>query len=162
MSAYISERLAFVNAICPVDCNAAAKTSYPIYLGNYERVCFVIAMGVENASASTVVTVNKSAATSGGTAIGFVYRVSSTAASGGTFCDGALTAVTTANASSGITIANKSYYIYTIEVNASDIGKAYPYVILNLASPGSYSSIKGVIAVLGDTRFEQDGMVADH
>lgn len=151
-NALISEVVKIVQGLAPVaDAFAGTVTSDVVNLENYERVAFLVNKGVGLTGTSTI-TVQASAAADGGspTAIAFKYRLVDFA--DGTENDkaGTITDATTA----GFVTTAGSTQIYIIEVKASDLPAAKPFVHLKAVEVVDSPVAGSILVLLANPRFE--------
>jgi hypothetical protein len=143
----IAEQGHIVNALPPLDIDAAAQTTDALSMAEYSHVSFIIQLGVTGAAATVTVKESTDNSGSGATAIAFDYYAEETAA-GDT-----LSARTTATSSGFATSTNDSV-MYCIEINAEDLSDGSEWITVHLTDPGA-ATFGSVVAVLSGSRYAE-------
>lgn len=149
MTTQLLEQIKVVGALAPVNVGAGAWVGKPISMENYQRVVFLIYIGVTDGTGT--VTVEKGTTASLGTAIAFNYRIATTGATAFSVLDGALTAV---DATGLALVGTNDNKILAIEVQASELGTSL-FVGVKVGASGS-GTIAAIVALCSDARFKQD------
>jgi hypothetical protein len=137
-----------VNALPPLDIDAAAQTTDWLNLKNATAVFYYVQLGVTGAASTLTVEEATSSAGASNTAIAFSYRAEETDA-GDTL--GNWTAATT----SGFAMSTNDNVMYVIRVLASDLSDGSPYVALQLTDPGA-ATFGSVLALTTGLRYPQN------
>jgi len=138
-----------VNALPPLDIDAAAQTTDWLNLKNASAVYFIVSLGVTGAASTLTVEEATDASGTSNTAIAFKYRAEDTAA--GDTLDAGYTAAT----SSGFAMSTNDGVFYVIRVDAAALSDGSPYVAVQLTDPGA-ATFGQVTAILVNPRYAQD------
>lgn len=113
--------------------NTTTETCKHINMGRYQSAMFLIALGTNSVTTSSLFMMEASTGTTAGQALAtWNYRTASTAASYTGSTD-ALSA-RTAGASSALTLASTAETMYVIEVKSDDLTAGYPFVYPSVSS----------------------------
>ncbi len=152
MSAYLTEKAKIYGALAPVNAAAGAWVGKPVRLDSYNRVLFLVYLGVVDSTGA--LTVEKGTSSSLGTAIVFNYRIATTGATAFSELDGAITAAaSTAGITLGTIPATPSNKVIAIEITAAELG-AYNFVGVKIAASGSANTV-AIVAILYEPRNAQ-------
>lgn len=144
----ITQELHIVNALPPLDIDAAAQASKFVSMKGAGVVYFILQLGVTGAASTVTVEEATSAAGAGNTPIAFDYRAEETDA-GDTLGDW------TSATSAGFATSTNDNIFYVIRVAVEALSKGSPYVGVALSDPGA-ATFGNILAVLGDINFQQN------
>lgn len=149
--AQLEGKVHYSYGFAPIDINGGIKYTDILNTQKYDRIDFVVQLGVIGAGATLTVQECDDPTPSNSTAIGFDYKITSTDA-GDTF--GAVTEV----ASTGLAIAGgDDGKTIVVMVRASELTEDYPYVRVAISDP-SASFLVGVLPVCYGARYQKDVM----
>jgi hypothetical protein len=147
----VAEQGHIVNMVPPVDITGAEVIGKYFSMAKWAHASIIIQAGVTGA-ASTV-TVECSATSAGGTltALPFSYYAEATDAG-----DTLTTRTTVAN--TGFATSTNNNIMYVIEIDASALTDAKPWVTCHFSNPGG-STIASAVAILSGSRYTGDPSV---
>ena len=143
----VAEQGHVVNALPPLDIDAAAQTSDAFSMAEYSHASIILQLGVTGAAATVTVKESTDNAGSGATAIAFDYYGETTAA-GDTL--GARTAAT----SSGFATSTNDSVFYVIELNAEDLSDGSEWVTIHTSDPGA-ATFGSIVVILSGSRYAE-------
>lgn len=135
------------------DWNATACTTEWICMKNAQYVRWVINCGVLNASSSAAVTVTQ-ATSDGGTPAAVAFTSFD-------LIDGETVTATTVSSNTFNIVTGYSNKVIVIEIDSSALTRTsgYDWITLNIASPGSYSTIYSVTADVFNLGYGTESLV---
>ena len=145
MGIVIAEDCHVVNALPPLDIDAAAQDSDVWSMGKYSHASIIIQLGVTGATCVITVEECDDFTPSNSTAIAFA-SYSEVTANGDTLGARAQTAAT------GLTTGANDGIFYVLEVDASQLTDGFPNLRVALTDPGA-ATFGSIVAILSGARY---------
>jgi hypothetical protein len=138
-----------VNILAPVDITGG-KNAQGFSMKNYAHASIIVQVGV-SAAAFTKIVVNKASAADGTGAVAIPFSIYKQETAG---ADKDVLTDKTAVAAAGYTPSANDGIFYVIEVDASELDPALPYIWLQLTN-GVNSVIASAVAILSGARYAE-------
>jgi len=147
-----------VSCVAPIDTAGVARQGARINMAKYDRVAFIISIGVTDAAVQTITVSRASGTLVAGTAIDFHYRAATTGAPLVSVLDGVFTLTP---AATGLVVTHNvdDDKVYIIEVKASELlVRADQYVGVNFSNTATVCMVS-CVAVCFWPRYAADADV---
>ena len=141
----IAEEMHVVNILPPVDINGSAQVSDYFSIKGAAHATIVLTLGVTGAASTVTVEESDDNAGNATTAIAFSYYAETTDA-------GDTLAARAAATTSGFATSTNNNVTYVIEIDASQLTDAYPYLVLKMTNP-TVATLASAVAVLSGIRY---------